>query len=65
MYLESYGEINLRAAFQFNRLFYYLTSTNVLLNEDGDHTEVKYVDGLLDFRRVSYTIKADGETDAE
>ena len=57
--VEQYGEINLRAAFQFNRLFYYLTSTNVHLNEDGDHTEVNYVDGKLDFRTVKYTLKAD------
>lgn len=62
---DQYGEINLRAAFQFNRLFYYLTSTNYEWNEEEAHAEVKYVDGLLDFRRVSYTIKADGETDAE
>ena len=59
--VEQYGEINIRAGFQFNRLFYYLTSTNIELNEDGDHTEVKYADGKLDFRTVSYTIKA--ETD--
>ena len=57
--IEQYGEINIRAAFQFNRLFYYLTSTNVHLNEDGDHTEVNYVDGKLDFRTVKYTLKAD------
>ena len=57
--ITEYGEINLRAAFQFNKLFYYLTSTNIALNEDGDHTEVVYKDGKLDFRTISYTIKAD------
>ena len=61
--IEQYGEINLRAGFQFNRLFYYLTSTNIELNEDGTHTESVYKDGKLDFRTISYTIKA--ETDAE
>ena len=61
---EQYGEINIRAGFQFNRLFYYLTSTNIQLNEDGDHTEVKYTtDGKLDFRTVTYTIKAETEAD--
>ena len=60
---EQYGEINIRAGFQFNRLFYYLTSTNIQLNEDGDHTETKYTaDGKLDFRTVSYTLKADTES---
>ena len=62
--VEQYGEINIRAGFQFNRLFYYLTSTNIQLNEDGDHTEVKYTaDGKLDFRTVTYTIKAETEAD--
>lgn len=64
--IEEYGEINLRAAFQFNRLFYYLTSTNIELNEEDGHTEIKYVDGYLDFRTVTYKIvEADAETDAE
>ena len=66
--IDEYGEINLRAAFQFNKLFYYLTSTNVALNEDGDHVESSYVeiDGVkyIDFRTVKYTIKAD-KADAE
>ena len=63
--IKDYGEINLRAGFQFNKLFYYLTSTNIQLNEDGDHTEASYkdVDGVkyIDFRTVTYTIKADAE----
>lgn len=67
--LEQYGEINLRAGFQFNKLFYYLTSTNIALNEDGDHTESCYVerDGskYIDFRTVQYTIKVETETETE
>ncbi len=63
--ISEYGEINLRAAFQFNKLFYYLTSTNIALNEDGDHTEVVYKDGKIDFRTITYTIKVDSETDAK
>ena len=62
---DQYGEINLRAAFQFNRLFYYLTSTNYEWNADEAHAEVKYVDGLLDFRCVKYTIKTDAEGETE
>ena len=61
--IEEYGEINLRAGFQFNKLFYYLTCTNIQLNEDGDHTESSYkeVDGVkyIDFRTVEYKICAE------
>ena len=63
--IDSYGEINVRTGFQFNKLFYYLTSTNIQLNEHGDHTETKYVvresDGktYLDFRTISYSIKVE------
>lgn len=67
--IDTYGEINLRAGYQFNKLFYYLTSANIELNEDGDHTETKYVerDGgkYLDFRTVTYVIKAETETDTD
>ncbi len=67
--VEEYGEINLRASFQFNNLFYYLTSTNIQMNDHGgqNHSESKYVeiDGVkyIDFRTVKYTIAA--EADAE
>ena len=63
--IDGYGEINVRTGFQFNKLFYYLTSTNIQLNEHGDHTETKYVvresDGktYLDFRTISYSIKVE------
>ena len=64
--IENYGEINVRTGFQFNKLFYYLTSTNIQLNEHGDHTETVYKDGKLDFRTISYSIKVDApEVDAE
>ncbi len=68
--VNDYGEINLRASFQFNKLFYYLTSTNIEMSEhDGHmHSESKYVtiDGVdyIDFRTVKYTIAEDAE-DAE
>ena len=71
--IDSYGEINVRTGFQFNKLFYYLTSTNIQLNEHGDHTETVYKDGKLDFRTISYSIKVEapevetegGSSDAE
>ena len=66
-YMDTYGECNARAAFQFDRLFYYLTSTNLEASEGGDHshTEPAYTeDGYLDFRTVKYTIKVEEpETD--
>lgn len=67
--VSDYGEINLRAYFQFDKLFYYLTSTNVEMKDDDghSHSESKYVtiDGVnyIDFRTVKYTIAE--ETDAE
>ncbi len=71
-YEETYGEINIRAALQFNRLFYYLTSTNIVITEEGGsrHAEPKYVpveggDPVLDFRTIKYSIKADTETDTD
>ncbi len=66
--IEENGDINLRTAFQFNRLFYYLTSTDLEFNEEEGHSEYKYTeDGkFLSFRTVKYTIKADdADTDAE
>ena len=60
---KEYGETNLRAAFQFNRLFYYLTSTNYEWNAEEGHAEIKYVNGLLDFRTVKYTFASENETE--
>ena len=63
--IDQNGEINVRASLQFERLFYYLASQNVHLNEDDGHahTEVDYVeiDGVkyLDFRTVKYTFASD------
>ena len=69
-WLETYGEINIRAGLQFNKLFYYLTSTNLEMNdedEENKHTEVKYVDKdgvlMLDFRTVGYSFKAEDSAD--
>ena len=56
--VEAYGEINLRTAIQFNKLFYYLTCTEIEIPEGEDHVEVKYTtDGTkIDFRTVDYVI---------
>jgi hypothetical protein len=50
---------------QFNKLFYYLTSTNIFFNEEEGHSEVKYTeDGTkLDFRTVDYQIKVEKTED--
>ena len=62
-----YGEVNLRAALQSNRLMYFLLSTNIQLNADGDGLEVKYeeIDGknYVDFRTVEYKFKAEETTE--
>jgi hypothetical protein len=66
--INNYGEINVRAALQFERLFYYLASQNVSVAEENAHghtTEVDYVDAYgdgvmyLDFRTVKYTFASD------
>ena len=78
--MESYGEINIRTGFQFNKLFYYLAATNLVMNEEeGEehaHAEHKYItiDGVdyIDFKTVKYTIvepsedaEAEGDSDAK
>ncbi|MBQ7387322.1 MAG: hypothetical protein IJW03_04050 [Clostridia bacterium] len=71
-YLENYGETNLRAALQLNRLMYYLLSTNVSYDDEGTkHIEYKTVgEGddavvVIDFRTVSYIIKDEAEDDKD
>ena len=56
--VESYGELNLRTALQFNKLFYYLTCTEIEFNAEESHAEMKYTaDGTkIDFRTVDYVI---------
>ena len=68
--IENYGDINVRAALQFERLFYYLASQNVSAAEDNAHghtTEVDYVeiDGVkyLDFRTVKYTFASNEDAE--
>ncbi len=58
---KRYGEINIRTALQFTRLFYYFTCTDV--EKPDDHVEIKYTaDGKLSFRTVAYTIKVEDTT---
>lgn len=69
--INDYGEINLRAGFQFNKLFYYLTCTDIHYSEEEKHIEAQYVtreDGntYLSFRTITYTIKVETpETEEE
>ncbi len=68
-YEQQYGEINIRASLQFNRLFYYLTSTELAKGEDDEHPHAEYVDIIdadgnvidtkLKFRNITYTLKAE------
>ena len=56
--IKAYGEINLRTALQFNKLFYYLTCTELVKDADG-LAEIKYTTGdnvRIDFRTVDYVI---------
>ena len=68
--IEQYGEINVRASFMFNKLFYYLTCTDVKSSDEGgqSHSEVVTVlndDGFwtIQFRndKIGYVIKGVGE----
>ncbi len=68
-YEDEYGEINIRAGLQFNRLFFFLASTEVEWNEELEKQENKYTavtgeDAKLAFRGlVQYTIKADSDAE--
>ncbi len=64
-YEAAYGEINIRASLQFNRLFYYLTSTELVKDEDAGHVHSVVVSKgeddflYIKFRTITYTIKAE------
>ena len=66
--IDAYGEINLRTAIQFNKLFYYLTCTDIEMNKDEGHVEIKYTaDGSkISFRTLQYSIVEEKtETEAD
>lgn len=60
---SQYGETNIRAALQVDRLFDYLLSAKLEKSEHGGHShaETVYEDGKLAFYNIDYVIKA--ETD--
>ncbi len=69
-YIDNYGEHNLRAALQLNRLMYYLLSTNAEKYDEEGTKIVKYVEAedgseVLDFRTVKYVFKADDAEEGE
>ncbi len=74
--IDSYGEINLRAGIQFNKLMNYLTSADIIMTEeeghdDHGHAEYKYTDKdaegniYISFRTVKYTIVVPTTEDTE
>lgn len=70
-YIENYGENNIRAALQLNRLMYYFLSANVTYDEDGNKTinyktvgEGDNATVVLDFRTVNYVF-AEEKTETE
>ena len=67
-YEEQYGEINIRASLQFNRLFYYLTSTDLVDNIDENKTDIAYSaedGGVIVFRTIKYILVEDDGLDHE
>lgn len=50
-----YGEANVQAAVQFDKLMNHLVEWNT--TGEGEDEEVKYVDGKIDFIRVNYSLK--------
>ena len=69
---EQYGEINIRAALQSNRLFYYLLATDIQKNDDGEFELVYKNVGegddatrIISFRTISYSIKVEATEETE
>ncbi len=64
---QTYGETNLKANLQISNLFDLLLSANQSVTVDNDeqhvHTEINYVDGLLDYRLIEYSIVEDKAED--
>ena len=64
-YEAAYGEINIRASLQFNRLFYYLTCTDLENNEEDNKTDIAYTtpaegeDAKIAFRTIKYILVED------
>lgn len=65
---SEYGETNIRAALQADRLFDYLLNTKLEKSDAEDehaHAETVYENGKLAFYNIGYTIKADTDADAD
>ncbi len=65
--IKTYGELNLRTSIQFNNLFYYLTCTEIVYNEEEGHAEIAYTeDGTrIDFRTIDYSIITEDEAESD
>ncbi|MBQ7356045.1 MAG: hypothetical protein IJW66_01480 [Clostridia bacterium] len=70
-YKEQYGEINIRASLQFNRLFYYLTCTDLVDNTEDNSTDIAYTtpaageDAKIAFRTIQYIIVEETEDEED
>ena len=63
---SEYGETNIRAALQTDRLFDYLLNAKLTKSEEEDgHAEIVYENGKLAFYNIGYSIKADADADSE
>ena len=63
--INTYGDLNIRTLFQFQKLFAYLTSIEHVENKTMETTDIKYNEaGTLAFRVLSYKIVEKTEEDA-
>ena len=63
--INTYGELNIKTLFQFQKLFAYLTSVEHVENKTMETTDIKYNEaGTLAFRVLSYKIVEKTEEDA-
>ena len=63
-YVDQYGELNVRTAYQFNTLLYEILDVETYEKDEGDHKEgdmKEYVDGKLPFKNIKYEIKTEEE----
>lgn len=55
--IDTYGEINVRTAEQFELLFYYLTSTDFTYNAETGHEHPVLKNGKIAYRTIKYDFK--------
>ena len=55
--INTYGELNLRTAKQFEVLFYYLTCNDATYNAETGHIDPAFTDGKIAYRTIKYDFK--------